>query len=100
MAFINFPEIQHVRRAMRDVGATAPATARVATELPDVVQEDLDRFLDAEIIREGATGTYYLHEATASAVRRTQLLKAVIFWFLVVITPVALLQLSNLLSAA
>jgi hypothetical protein len=84
---------------MRDAGATGPATARVATELPDVVQEDLDRFLDAEIIREGAAGTYYLDEATASAVRRIQLLKAVIFWFLVVLMPVAILQLSNLLSA-
>jgi hypothetical protein len=99
MAFIDFPEIQRVRRAMRDAGATGPATARVATELPDVVQEDLDRFLDAEIIREGAPGTYYLDEATASAVRRIQLLKAAIFWFLVVITPIAILQLSNLLSA-
>jgi hypothetical protein len=55
--------------------------------------------VDAKIIREGPAGTYYLHEASASALFRVQVLKAVVFWFLVIIVPVAILQLSNMRSA-
>src|SRR5688572_5849012 len=99
MAPINFSEIQSVRRAMRDLGATNPGTARVATELPGHVQDDLGRFVDSGIIREGPAGAYYLHEATASTVFRLQVLKAVVFWFLVIIIPVVILQLSNMRPA-
>ena len=52
--------------------------------------------MDSKIIREGPSGTYYLHEASASAAFRVQVLKAVVFWFLVIIVPVAILQLSNM----
>ena len=99
MARINFSEIQGVRRAMRDLGAMDLGSARLASELPEAVQRELGRFVDSKIIREGPAGTYYLDEATASAVFRVQVLKAVIFWFLVIITPVAILQLSNMRPA-
>jgi hypothetical protein len=81
---------------MRDLGATDPGRGRIATELPDAVQRELGRLVDSRIIREGPTGTYYLHEASASAAFRAQVLKAVVFWFLVIIIPVAILQLSNM----
>ena len=92
----NLAEIQSVRRAMRDLGATDPGRARIASELPEAVQRELGRLVDSRIIREGPTGTYYLHEASASAVFRVQVLKAVVFWFLVIIIPVAILQISNM----
>ena len=96
MSPINFSEVQGVRRTMRAIGAIDPGTARQASELPEAVRRDLGRFLDSKIIREGPAGTYYLHEATASAAFRMQVLKAVVFWFLVIIIPVAILQLSNM----
>jgi hypothetical protein len=95
----NLSEIQIVRRAMRDVGAIDPGSARIASGLPEVVQRELGRLVDSRIIREGPTGTYYLHEASASAVFRVQVLKFVVFWFLVIIIPVAILQLSNMRPA-
>jgi len=81
---------------MRDLGATDPGRARIASELPEAVQRELGRFVDSRIIREGPTGTYYLHEESASAVFRIQVLKAVVFWIVVIIIPVAILQLSNM----
>jgi hypothetical protein len=96
---MNFSEIQSVRKAMRDIGAIDQSSARVASDLPVAVQQELGRFVDAEIIREGPAGTYYLHEASASAAFRVQVLKAVVFWFLVIIIPVALLQLTNMRPA-
>jgi hypothetical protein len=93
-----FSEIQSVRRAMRDLGAIDPGSARMASELPEAVQRELGQFVDSKIIREGPAGTYYLHEASASAVFRVQILKAAVFWFLVIIIPVAILQLSNMRS--
>jgi hypothetical protein len=99
MASINFSEIRSVRRAMRRLGAIDPGTARLARELPEPVQHDLGRYVDAKIIREGPAGTYYLHEPGASAAFRVQVAKAVVFWFLAIIVPVAILQLSNMRSA-
>jgi len=95
MVPINFSEIRGVRGAMRGLGAIDPSSARLASELPEAVQQELGRFVDSKIIREGPAGTYYLDEATTSAVFRVQILKAVVFWFLVIIIPVAILQLSN-----
>jgi hypothetical protein len=99
MARINFSEIQGLRRAMRGVGAIDPGSARRASELPEAVQRELGRFLDSKMIREGPAGTYYLHEPTASTAFWRQVLKAVVFWFLVIIIPVAILQLSNMRPA-
>jgi hypothetical protein len=99
MAPINLSEIHRVRRAMRNLGAVDPGSARQASELPEAVRSELGRFVDSRIIREGPAGTYYLHEATASAVFRVQVLKVVVFWFLVIMIPVALLQLSNVRPA-
>jgi hypothetical protein len=88
-------EIPRFRKDMRDAGAVSPETARPESELPESVRADLDRLMSAGIVREGSFGTYYLHEATASAAMWILLLKAVSFWFLVIIIPVVILQLSR-----
>lgn len=80
---------------MREVGATSPATARPTAKLPDDVRLGLQRYVDAGLVREGAPGTFYLFEPEAPPRTAGRVLKAVLFWFLVIIIPVAILQLSN-----
>lgn len=84
-----------IRQAMRDVGAVSPDTACPESGLPEDVSPDRDRLLDAGIIRQNHSGAYYLHEGTASAVMWIVFLKAVSFWFLVIIIPVIILRLSS-----
>lgn len=79
---------------MRASGALSPATAQRADELPPIVQDALERYLFERLIHEGPAGRYYLHEARAAALIRRYVLKAVSFWFLVIIIPVVILQLS------
>ena len=79
---------------MRDIGAVGPGMARQAGDLPEIVRESLGRFVDAGFIREGPAGTFYLDEARASVAIRIQWLKTIVFWFLVIIIPVIILQLS------
>ena len=84
---------------MRNLRATGPELARPASDLPDEVRSELGRYVDAGFIREGPAGTFYLHENRASALLRNQILKTVIFWFLVILIPVVILQVSNSLPA-
>ena len=95
MTVVGVGELLKTRKAMREVGATRPEMARPAGDLPDAVRSELGRFVDAGFIREGPAGTFYLHEGRAAAVLRSQVLKAVVFWLLVILVPVAILQLSN-----
>jgi hypothetical protein len=96
---LDINEVRSVRSAMRAAGVVGPEMARPASDLPEIVRWDLDRFVEAGLIREGPAGTYYLNEAQASAVIRLQILKAVVFWFIVVIIPVIVLELTNSLPA-
>lgn len=96
MPRIDIGEVLAVRKAMRTAGATGPAMARPASDLPEIVRSNLDRFVDAGLIREGLSGTFYLHEGRASALLRVHILKTVTFWFLVIMIPVVILQLSNM----
>ena len=83
--------------AMRDVGATSPATARKVSELPDVVRERLESFVTLGVIREGAPGTFYLFvPSSPSAWTAHRVRVAVLFWLLVISVPVLLLWLSSL----
>ena len=100
MPIISTGELLKTRKAMRGIGATGPELARPASDLPDDVRSELGRYVDAGFIREGRAGTFYLHESRASAMVRKQILKTVIFWFVVALLPVAILQLSNSLSAS
>lgn len=88
-------ELLKTRKALRELGATGPELARPASDLPHEVRSELGRYVDAGFIREGPAGTFYLHEGRASTMLRNQILKTVIFWFLVIIVPVVILQLST-----
>ena len=80
---------------MREVGAISPATARPLTLLPDAVRLQLERLVQSGLVREGAPGTYYLFLPEPEPWTASRIVKAAIFWFLVVIIPVVILQLSN-----
>ena len=88
-------DIPQFCRDMRNSGAVSPETASPENELPASVRANLDRLVDAGIVRETRYGTYYLHESTTSAAMWILLLKAVSFWLLVIIIPVVILQLSR-----
>ena len=80
---------------MRELGATVPEMARSAADLPDTVRSELGRYVDEGVIREGPAGTFYLDEGRAAAVLRSQIVKTVVFWLVVILLPVVILQLSN-----
>lgn len=84
---------------MRELGATGPELARRAEDLPDDIRSELGRYVDAGFVREGPGGTFYLNESRASAILRSQILKAIVFWLLVILIPVVILQLSNSLPS-
>ena len=92
---IGWIETRRVSEAMRELGAVSPATARRAFELPEVVRSDLERYVLAGVVREGAPGTYYLFEAKSPPLTLARVAMTVLFWLLVVLVPVAILQLSN-----
>ena len=92
---LGWQEVLAVRKEMRRVDAVSVATGRPKHALPDVVRSDLERLVEVGVVRTDVPGEYYLSEARVSAVLRAQVLKAVSFWFLVIIVPVIILQLSN-----
>jgi hypothetical protein len=91
-------ESRRVIDAMREVGAISPATARPLTLLPDDVRPELERHLQSGLIREGAPGTFYLFAPASPPRTKARIVKAVLFWFLVIIIPVVILELSNMRS--
>ena len=80
---------------MREAGAVSPATARPASDLPEVVRSHLEYYVVAGVVREGAAGTFYLYEAPSPPWTFRRVVAAVLFWLLVIIIPVVILQLSN-----
>jgi hypothetical protein len=95
MPAIDVRELQKAKKGMQAIGAISPGTARPAGDLPDEIRSELGRYVDAGVIREGPSGTFYLDEDRASAVRRNRIVTSVVFWFLVIIIPVIVLQISN-----
>ena len=95
MLALGLSDTRRVISAMREVGAVSPATARPLTLLPDDVRVNLERYLQSGVIREGAPGTFYLFAPETPPWTTARVIKAIVFWFLVVIIPVAILQLSN-----
>lgn len=92
---LTWQEILTIRKEMRRAGAVSVASALPESALPDVVRADLERLVETGVIRADVPGAYYLSEARLSALLRAQVLKAATFWFLVIIIPVIILQLSN-----
>jgi hypothetical protein len=95
---IALPEARRLRRAMRKAGAVSPDTALPASAFNDLLDSDIDAYVDAGMLQEAAAGTFYLNEATASVLIRKQTVIAAVFWFLVIIIPVVILQLMNMSS--
>jgi hypothetical protein len=92
---LGLSDTRRVINAMREVGAISPATARPMGLLPDDVRLDLDRYVQSGLVREGAPGTFYLFAPATPPWTAARVVKAVLFWLLVVIVPVVILQLSN-----
>ena len=97
---IGLPEARRLRKRMRKAGALSPDTALPASAFSELLDSDIDPYVDSGMLQEGATGTFYLHEPTAAALIRKQTVIAVLFWFFVIIIPVAILQLSNMRSTS
>ena len=56
--------------ALQRARATSPETAMPLADLPTIPAEHVDVFLKADMIREGAAGTYYLTTAEERASAR------------------------------
>ncbi|HUQ99864.1 MAG TPA: hypothetical protein VM166_10440 [Gemmatimonadaceae bacterium] len=89
--FLRFPaQAQNeVRAAFRAIGAVSPATAKPRSDLTRSDEAAFDALLRYGIVREGAPGTFYLYEPPR---RPGYLVRLVIFWLIVVILPVAIIQ--------
>lgn len=81
---------------MRQAGAVSPETALPAAAFNEIINADIDMYVDAEVLREGPSGGFYLDEPTASRAMRDYTIKFVVFWLLVILVPVVILQLSNM----
>ena len=87
--------------SMRQRGATSPATALRDRDLPRLSRERFRDLLDRGVLREGAPGTFYLYEHAvlastmtlrSSALPARALLKSVLFWLVVILIPVIMIQ--------
>jgi hypothetical protein len=91
---------QAVIAAMHASGAVSPRTACRRRELPPAVVERFSELVDRGLVREGAPGTYYLYVAAANPSRSPsgfnwrRFAATLLFWFVLILLPVALIQLS------
>jgi hypothetical protein len=79
---------KEIRDAFRAISAVSPATARAAKDLPQR-SPAFDTLVRRGVIRDGAPGTFYLYEP-ARGPRRWAF--RLIFWALVIFTPVLIIQ--------
>lgn len=91
MSSISLIDRHYAARAMRELGAISPETARHTLELPPEVRSDLDRLVNEGLIREGSPGTFYLFLPAQLPVSRATIVKTISFWVLVLLMPIALL---------
>ena len=77
-----------LRTGLRVMGAISPATARPGKDLV-VDKTAFDNLLRRGVIREGAPGTYYLHE-TRTEPRAVVL--HLLFWIVVILLPIGIMQ--------
>ena len=77
---------------MRAIGANSPASAVPPSRLPDQVRERMDWYVNAGLVREGAPGTFYLYEPVQPRITARMVVPIVLFWILVILIPVAVIQ--------
>jgi hypothetical protein len=76
-------------RALEDVGAVSPATARPLGDVPGLDAAAVVPLVARRIVREASPGRYYLYAGTEHARRRTVVL-AVLIVILLLIPPILL----------
>ena len=79
-----------LRAMFRELGAVTPGNARPAKEFPTVDAQRFDNLLREGVIREAAPGTFYLYDRPPVRVR--QLVRQVLFWIVVIITPMGIIS--------
>jgi hypothetical protein len=97
-------------QAAEALGATAPASARSLTDLPRLSARELDALVDLGLVREAADWTYYVFRSRATSGplapavvppsrearwSRGRLVRLFVFWLLVILIPVLLLQVTS-----
>lgn len=80
-----------LRAMFRGLGAVTPANARPGKEFPLVDSATFDRLLRRGVIREGAPGTFYLHEGAPTRDIK-HFGRQLLFWLVVIGIPVGILQ--------
>jgi hypothetical protein len=80
---------------MHAAGATSPSTAIPREQLPDAVRQGLAQYVFSGVVREGAPDTFYYFEQKPPLPTRSQVVRAVLFWLVVIIIPVIIIQLSG-----
>ena len=91
---------QAARRRVVDAfvraGATSPATAMPLDRLGELDGNALLACIDDGTVREGAPGTFYLYaRARASSARRVRIVRVLVFWLIILLLPVVVLQILN-----
>jgi hypothetical protein len=86
--FIPLRAENELRAAFRALGAVTPATARPGKDLP-LETAAFQNLLHRGVIREGATGTFYLYEPPRAS---GFWIRQLVFWIVIVIVPVAIIQ--------
>lgn len=83
-----------IREAFVARGAVSAGGARPLSDFPSIPPERFAELLDRGVIREGAPGTYYLYVRQPSARATRQFVMSLLFWILVLLIPVAVIQFS------
>lgn len=96
----NVSSSERVIAKLRAADAVSPASARSLSDLRCKADEAWQALVEEGRIREGAPGTFYLYERAGSAVgagipSRARLAKTFVFWLLILLIPILLIQLSS-----
>ena len=87
------------------LGATGPANARPLPDLPVVPRAELDELIERGLVREAADWRYYVYRSrrsvtpmlspSKSPITPGRLWKTLLFWLIMVLIPIVLLQLTG-----
>ena len=86
---------QQILDPLRAAGALAPASAHPLSGLSAEQRAVLDELVEHGRVREAQPGAYYIFQrARRGRAHRALILKTVLFWLLVLLLPIALVQLT------
>ena len=81
--------------ALIAVGAVSPGTARARADFPLLDDGVFDALVRQGAIREAAPGTFYVFQPEAQSHDWRRLLKVLLFWLVMLLIPVLLIQFSG-----